>query len=128
MFLLLCACTQDKGAQPGTDESTGDDVLMSVPEVKTLPQELAIDEAPQENPAAQKPDLDISLPQQDLEQADATVLENPEILPNLFIKKKKEKRFNFGGRLLRKDMDEAEGEEFMDSIDGAEFSLEKKVD
>ncbi len=62
-----------------------------------------------------------------LEQADTTVLENPQILPNLFIKKKKEKRFSVGGGVLRKDVDEEEGEDFMDSIDGAEISIEAKV-
>jgi hypothetical protein len=130
MFLLVCACTQDKGAQPGTDDSDWDEVPVSVPEVESLQQKPAIDEWSEQTRAAQKPDLDLSLPQQALERTDTSVLENPEILPDLFIKKK-EKRFRFGGGLLRKEVDEEEEEEeeedFMNSIDGAEISIETKV-
>jgi hypothetical protein len=127
MLLLICACTQDKGDQPGNDYSDGDDVPMSEPAIAPATQKPVIDEAPEAIPADQKPDLDLSLPQQPLEQTDTTVLYNPEILPNLFIKKKKEKRFLFGGGLLRKEVDESENEDFMDSIDGAEISIETKV-
>ncbi len=127
LIFLLCvfACSHDKGeGQPNGDPDIEFEKPLLETDVTPQEQETTVNRLPKKMQVDQKPPLDLSLPQLPADQTHTATVEGLELLPDLFIKKKKERRVNIGGGLLRNE----ESEDLIESIEGAEFSIETKID
>lgn len=117
IFSILTACSVDKDTQP-IDKR---EALLPTLENPAPPTQVT-PTTDKQHPNLPRPILDLSIPLQELEGDAATPIAELELLPDFFIVKK-EKRINLRGGLLRKDTDDG----FIDSIQGAEVSIETKV-